>query len=124
MFFMLSQSFFLSAVSLPLSASLSLSLPPSHSLCLWHCLSLTLSLCLPLTNTQILPSKIPNQNPYAVVEMGGASSQVSQLAPTQDDANAIPQEYRFSFDIEGDMQCSCIDSQSIISYDSHPSRIE
>lgn len=41
-------------------------------------------------------------DPYAVVEMGGASAQVSQLAPTQADADLIPEEYRFSFSIEGD----------------------
>ena len=45
--------------------------------------------------------QIPGQSPYAVVEMGGASSQVSQAAPTQADADAIPEEYKFSFDIEG-----------------------
>ena len=49
-------------------------------------------------------SKIPDQTPYAVVEMGGASSQVSQMAPTQADADSIPQEYRFSFDIEGNAE--------------------
>jgi len=41
-----------------------------------------------------------NQTPYAVIEMGGASAQVSQLAPTAADAAAIPPEYRFSFTIE------------------------
>jgi Golgi nucleoside diphosphatase len=40
--------------------------------------------------------------PYAVIEMGGASAQVSQLAPSVDDANKIPKEFRFSFDVEGE----------------------
>ena len=31
--------------------------------------------------------------------MGGASSQVSQLAPSIEEANKIPSEYRFSFSI-------------------------
>jgi hypothetical protein len=38
--------------------------------------------------------------PYAVVEMGGASAQVSQLAPNKEEADKIPSEYRFSFTIE------------------------
>lgn len=42
------------------------------------------------------------QLPYAVVEMGGASAQVSQIAPTEKDAQAIPEDYRFSFTIEGE----------------------
>jgi apyrase len=46
-------------------------------------------------------SAVP-QLPYAVVEMGGASSQVSQMAPTQEEADKIPEEYKFSFTIEGD----------------------
>lgn len=40
--------------------------------------------------------------PYAVIEMGGASAQVSQMAPSIKDAEAIPPEYRFSFTIEDD----------------------
>ncbi len=40
--------------------------------------------------------------PYAVVEMGGASSQVSQLAPSKAEADKIPKDYRFSFTIEED----------------------
>jgi hypothetical protein len=48
------------------------------------------------------PKKVPGQAPYAVVEMGGASSQVSQLAPSKAEAERIPKEYRFSFNIEGD----------------------
>eukprot|EP01038_Epipyxis_sp_PR26KG_P013941 gene13941-18698_t len=39
-------------------------------------------------------------SPYAVVEMGGASAQVSQMAPTAIEAKLIPSEYRFSFTIE------------------------
>jgi Golgi nucleoside diphosphatase len=42
------------------------------------------------------------ETPYAVVEMGGASSQVSQLAPTPAAAAALPAQYRFSFTIEKD----------------------
>lgn len=41
-------------------------------------------------------------HPYAVIEMGGASAQVSQMAPTPADAAKIPAEYRFSFTIEED----------------------
>jgi hypothetical protein len=41
-------------------------------------------------------------SPYAVIEMGGASAQVSQLAPTHEDAVSIPPQYRFSFNIEGE----------------------
>jgi Golgi nucleoside diphosphatase len=47
------------------------------------------------------PKKISGVSPYAVVEMGGASSQVSQLAPSQKEADEIPSKYRFSFTIEG-----------------------
>lgn len=39
--------------------------------------------------------------PYAVIEMGGASLQVSQLAPTAKEANQIPNDYKFSFTLEG-----------------------
>jgi len=38
--------------------------------------------------------------PYAVVEMGGASSQVTQLAPTPKEADQIPTDYKFSFVID------------------------
>mmetsp|Transcript_27844 Transcript_27844/g.26676 ORF Transcript_27844/g.26676 Transcript_27844/m.26676 type:complete len:528 (-) Transcript_27844:358-1941(-) len=48
------------------------------------------------------PKKISGESPYAVVEMGGASSQVSQLAPSQKEADEIPSKYRFSFTIEGE----------------------
>lgn len=41
-------------------------------------------------------------HPYAVIEMGGASAQVSQLAPSVEEANKIPSDYRFSFNIEGE----------------------
>ncbi len=41
-------------------------------------------------------------SPYAVIEMGGASAQVSQLAPSEIEARLIPQEYRFSFSVEGE----------------------
>ena len=47
------------------------------------------------------PKKVMSQKPYAVVEMGGASSQVSQLAPPSY-ASLIPNDYKFSFDIEGE----------------------
>lgn len=42
------------------------------------------------------------QLPYAVIEMGGASAQVSQIAPTAKDAADLPEEYKFSFTIEGE----------------------
>jgi len=49
------------------------------------------------------PKKAPNaEEPYAVIEMGGASAQVTQMAPTIKDAEAIPEEYRISFTIEKD----------------------
>ena len=41
-------------------------------------------------------------HPYAVIEMGGASAQVSQMAPTPAEAAKIPTDYRFSFTIEDD----------------------
>ena len=63
-----------------------------------HFIPFTLSL--PLYPFTSLP-QIANQIPYAVVEMGGASTQVSQLAPSKAEADAIPIEYRFSFEIEG-----------------------
>jgi Golgi nucleoside diphosphatase len=40
--------------------------------------------------------------PYAVIEMGGASAQVSQVAPSPEEASKIPNEFRFSFEIEGE----------------------
>ena len=43
---------------------------------------------------RVLTAEGAIQAPYAVVEMGGASSQVSQLAPTAKDADAIPPEFR------------------------------
>ena len=42
------------------------------------------------------------QLPYAVIEMGGASAQVSQIAPTAKDAAELPEENKFSFTIEGE----------------------
>jgi Golgi nucleoside diphosphatase len=42
------------------------------------------------------------QVPFAVIEMGGASAQVSQVAPSVEEAQKIPPEFRFSFDIEGE----------------------
>ena len=42
------------------------------------------------------------ETPYAVVEMGGASAQVSQVAPNPAAAAAIPMPYRFTFTIEQD----------------------
>jgi len=48
------------------------------------------------------PKKSANSpSPYAVIEMGGASAQVSQLAPTQAEAALIPPKYQFTFTIEG-----------------------
>lgn len=41
-------------------------------------------------------------DPYAVIEMGGASAQVSQAAPSEEVARSIPDDYRFSFTIEQD----------------------
>lgn len=40
--------------------------------------------------------------PFAVVEMGGASSQVTQVAANSIEAMKIPSEYKFAFDIEGE----------------------
>lgn len=48
------------------------------------------------------PKKNGNESPFTVVEMGGASAQVSQLAPSRKDADAIPLENRFTFTIEGE----------------------
>jgi apyrase len=50
------------------------------------------------------PKRHPDslETPYAVVEMGGASAQVSQAAPNPAAAAAIPPQYRFSFTIEKD----------------------
>lgn len=42
-----------------------------------------------------------NEDPYTVIEMGGASTQVTQLAPTEEDAKKIPPEYQFNFEVEG-----------------------
>lgn len=39
--------------------------------------------------------------PYAVIEMGGASAQVTQLAPSQRDIDEIPSDFRYTFSIEG-----------------------
>lgn len=47
------------------------------------------------------PKKTGKETAYAVVEMGGASSQVSQIAPSKEIANAIPSANLFSFAIEG-----------------------
>jgi Golgi nucleoside diphosphatase len=47
-------------------------------------------------------SSVEKLSPYTVIEMGGASAQVSQLAPSPDEAQKIPEEYRFSFTIEGE----------------------
>jgi Golgi nucleoside diphosphatase len=44
------------------------------------------------------PRKDPNANdPYAVIEMGGASTQVTQRAPSHEEAGAIPPDYKYSF---------------------------
>ncbi|CAN0265119.1 unnamed protein product, partial [Ectocarpus fasciculatus] len=37
------------------------------------------------------------EDSYAVIEMGGASSQVTQRAPSHEEAGAIPPDYRYSF---------------------------
>ena len=39
--------------------------------------------------------------PYAVIEMGGASAQVTQLAPSQREIEEIPSDFRYSFSLEG-----------------------
>jgi len=48
------------------------------------------------------PKRSPysTETPYAVVEMGGASAQVSQVAPSAAAAQLIPPQYRFTFTIE------------------------
>lgn len=38
-----------------------------------------------------------------VIEMGGASAQVSQMAPTREEADEIPIENRFVFSVDGEM---------------------
>lgn len=48
------------------------------------------------------PKKTGKEDPYAVVEMGGASLQVSQVAQTEKDIAQIPDKYLFQFDIEGE----------------------
>eukprot|EP00981_Chlorochromonas_danica_P010437 scaffold3227_cov188-Ochromonas_danica.AAC.23 len=48
------------------------------------------------------PTGDAKPDPYAVIEMGGASAQVSQAAPDEAAAQAIPDQYRFSFAIEKD----------------------
>jgi len=49
------------------------------------------------------PKKTGKALPYMVIEMGGASAQVSQMAPTKDDADEIPIENRFVFSVDGEM---------------------
>jgi Golgi nucleoside diphosphatase len=46
--------------------------------------------------------KTNKATPFAVIEMGGASAQVSQLAPSEQEANTIPSQHRFSFNVEGE----------------------
>jgi Golgi nucleoside diphosphatase len=41
-----------------------------------------------------------NVKPYSVIEMGGASAQVSQLATNKNEVELIPSDYKFSFSIE------------------------
>ncbi len=48
------------------------------------------------------PKKAGKEGPYAVVEMGGASLQVSQVAQTAAEVREIPDKYKFEFDIEGE----------------------
>lgn len=43
-----------------------------------------------------------SQTPYAVVEMGGASAQVTQMARTNEEIAQIPAKYRFDFSIESE----------------------
>ena len=45
------------------------------------------------------PKKQAAQDPYAVVEMGGASTQVTQIAPSKKVAATIPNQNKFSFNI-------------------------
>ena len=45
------------------------------------------------------PRKVSGQEPYAVVEMGGASTQVTQIAPNAKIAQSIPNTFKFSFKI-------------------------
>lgn len=39
--------------------------------------------------------------PFAVVEMGGASTQVTQIAPSDKEASSIPDSFKYTFTIEG-----------------------
>jgi len=48
------------------------------------------------------PKKTSTAKPYVVVEMGGASAQVSQIAPTREAADEIPIENRFVFSVDGE----------------------
>jgi Golgi nucleoside diphosphatase len=43
------------------------------------------------------------ETPYVVIEMGGASSQVSQLVPSQKEADEIPVDYKFTFRLENEV---------------------
>jgi Golgi nucleoside diphosphatase len=44
------------------------------------------------------PRKVANpEESFAVIEMGGASSQVTQRAPSLEEAGAIPPDYRYTF---------------------------
>lgn len=49
------------------------------------------------------PKKTKNISPYAVVEMGGASVQVTQIALTKKDSDSIPLDYKITINIEKDV---------------------
>lgn len=62
---------------------------------------------------RIMKSSTSTENPYSnaiqiasdaytVIEMGGASIQVSQLIPSLEEYEKLPANYRFSFEVEGD----------------------
>eukprot|EP00607_Mallomonas_marina_P002879 CAMPEP_0182429124 /NCGR_PEP_ID=MMETSP1167-20130531/25532_1 /TAXON_ID=2988 /ORGANISM="Mallomonas Sp, Strain CCMP3275" /LENGTH=445 /DNA_ID=CAMNT_0024612471 /DNA_START=449 /DNA_END=1786 /DNA_ORIENTATION=- len=48
------------------------------------------------------PKRVRGREPYAVVEMGGASSQVTQMAPDAREAGLLPADYKFVFTIESE----------------------
>jgi hypothetical protein len=58
--------------------------------------------------------------PFAVIEMGGASAQVTQLAPSEKDISEIPEDYRYAFTIEG--QTYTLYTHSYLGYGSEQAR--
>ena len=66
------------------------------------------------------PKKEANIVPYAVIEMGGASAQVTQLAPSESDVKEIPEEYRYTFIVEG--QHYTLYTHSYLGYGSEQAR--